>query len=174
MSCEDEIKQKIYLKEHIRSIKQHIDGLRKKKYEDLLKGESPEFILMFIPIEPAFSLALKEDPKLYNYAFDYNIVMVTPSTLLATLKIVDNMWTNERQTQNAIEIAEQAGRLYDKFVSLIENVEKIGKRLDMAKDSYEGAMRQLKGSGNLIRKVEMLKSLGAKAKKQLPPSDLIE
>jgi len=171
ISCDDEQKKRGYLKEHIRSIKQHIDGLRKKKYEDLLKGESPEFILMFIPIEPAFSLALKEDPTIYNYAFDYNIVMVTPSTLLATLKIVDNMWTNERQTQNAIEIAEQAGRLYDKFVLLIENVEKIGKRLDMAKDSYEDAMKQLKGSGNLIRKVELLKSLGAKAKKQLPPSD---
>ncbi len=174
ISSEEESQKKLYIKEHIRSLKQHIDGLRKKKYEDLLQGESPEFILMFIPIEPAFSLALKEEPSLYNYAFDYNIVMVTPSTLLATLKIVDNMWTNERQTQNAIEIAEQAGKLYDKFVLLIENVEKIGRRLDMAKDSYEGAMKQLKGSGNLIRKVEVLKTLGAKAKKQLPPSDLLD
>jgi DNA recombination protein RmuC len=172
VNAEDEETAKIAAKEHVRSIKNHIDGLQKKNYEDLLKGESPEFILMFIPIEPAFSLALKEDPSLYNYAFKFNIVMVTPSTLLATLKIVDNMWTNERQTRNAIEIADQAGKLYDKFHGLLEDLKMIGNRLDSAQDSYNNAFKKLSsGRGNLLGQVEKLKKLGAKAKKQLPPPE---
>ncbi len=171
INADDDELEETFLKEHIRSIKQHIDGLRKKKYDELLQGESPEFILMFIPIEPAFSMALKEEPELYNYAFNYNIILVTPSTLLATLKIVDNMWTNERQTRNAIEIAEEAGKLHDKFALLLENIESIGKNIDRAKVSYNKAMTQMTGAGNLIGKVDKLKKLGAKAKKQLPPNE---
>ena len=171
INTEDETLEKSFIKEHVNSIKHHIDGLRKKNYDELLQGESPEFILMFIPIEPAFSMALKENPELYNYAFNYNIILVTPSTLLATLKIVDNMWTNERQTRNAIEIAEEAGKLHDKFALLLENIETIGKNIDRSKSSFNKAMTQLTGAGNLIGKVEKLKKLGAKAKKQLPPSE---
>ncbi len=172
INAEDEKTKEAALKEHIRSIKQHIDGLQKKNYEDLLKGESPEFILMFIPVEPAFSLALKEDPSLYNYAFQFNIVMVTPSTLLATLKIVDNMWINERQTRNAVEIAEQAGKLYDKFHGLLEDLKIVGTRLTSAQESYNSAIKKLQsGRGNLLGQVEKLKRLGAKAKKQLPSSE---
>ncbi len=172
INAENDEQAKIFIKQHIQSIKQHIDGLRKKNYDELLKGQSPEFILMFIPVEPAFSLALKEEPALYNYAFNYNIVMVTPSTLLATLKIVDNMWTNERQTRNAIEIAEHAGRLYDKFHGFVEDLQQIGNRLFSAQQSYNDAMNKLTtGKGNLLGRVEKLKNLGAKAKKQLPPAD---
>jgi len=161
-----------HLKQHIASLKSHISGLAKKSYDQLLEGETPEFILMFIPIEPAFSLALREESALYNYAFDRNIILVTPTTLLATLKIVDNMWRNEKQRQNAFEIAKQAGALYDKFAGLVKDIELIGGKLDNAKDSYTNAMKKLStGNGNLLGKVEKLKELGAKAKKQLPQAD---
>ncbi len=166
---DDEKLQRDYIKQHISSLKAHINGLAKKSYDELLQGESPEFILMFIAVEPAFSLALKEEPELYNYAFEHNIVMVTPSTLLATLKIVDNMWRNEKQRKNAIEIATQAGALYDKFHGLITDLEQIGHKLAGAQQSYSAAMNKLHtGKGNLISRVEKLKILGAKAKKQLP------
>jgi len=161
-----------FLKQHILSLKTHINGLAKKSYDQLLQGESPEFILMFIPIEPAFSLALREDSDLYQYAFERNIVLVTPTTLLATLKIVDNMWRNEKQRQNATEIAKQAGNLYDKFHGLVADIEQIGAKLNNAQQSYDAAMNKLStGKGNLIGRVEKLKQLGAKAKKQLPIAD---
>ncbi len=166
---DDEDLQKTHLKQHLTSLKAHINGLAKKSYDELLEGETPEFILMFIPVEPAFTLALKEEPELYNYAFERNIVLVTPSTLLATLKIVDNMWRNEKQRQNAFEIAKQAGALYDKFHGLISDLEQVGNRLSSAQQSFGNAMNKLHtGKGNLISKVEKLKELGAKAKKQLP------
>ena len=169
---DDENQTKTYLKQHILSLKTHINGLAKKSYDALLEGESPEFILMFIPIEPAFSAALREEPELYQYAFERNIVLVTPTTLLATLKIVDNMWRNEKQRQNATEIAKQAGNLYDKFHGLLADIEQIGKRIENAQQSYDAAMNKLStGKGNLISKVEKLKTLGAKAKKQLPQSN---
>ncbi len=161
-----------YLKQHIVSLKSHINGLAKKSYDQLLEGETPEFILMFIPIEPAFSLALREESSLYNYAFDRNIILVTPTTLLATLKIVDNMWRNEKQRQNAFEIAKQAGALYDKFAGFVTDLEQIGGKLDNAQKSYKDAMNKLStGNGNLMTRVEKLKKLGAKAKKQLPQAE---
>ena len=164
--------QQVFLKQHLYSLKAHINGLAKKSYDTLLQGESPEFILMFIAVEPAFSVALKEEPDLYHYAFQRNIVMVTPSTLLATLKIVDNMWRNEKQRKNAIEIATQAGALYDKFYGLIADLEQVGSKLSGAQQSFDSAMNKLHtGKGNLISRVEKLKKLGAKAKKQLPQHD---
>jgi len=169
---DDKMLSEQFLKQHILSLKTHINGLAKKSYDQLLQGESPEFILMFIPIEPAFSVALREDSDLYQYAFERNIVLVTPTTLLATLKIVDNMWRNEKQRQNATEIAKQAGNLYDKFHGLIADIEQIGTRLKNAQQSYDAAMNKLSiGKGNLIGRVEKLKQLGAKAKKQLPIAD---
>jgi len=169
---DDNTQAEQFLKQHILSLKTHINGLAKKSYDQLLQGESPEFILMFIPIEPAFSVALREDSDLYQYAFERNIVLVTPTTLLATLKIVDNMWRNEKQRQNATEIAKQAGNLYDKFHGLIADIEQIGAKLNNAQQSYDAAMNKLStGKGNLIGRVEKLKQLGAKAKKQLPIAD---
>ncbi len=158
-----------FLKAHVNSIKKHVDQLSDKKYEDLYDIESPDFVLMFIPIEPAFAIAVNDDNSLYIKAFEKNIVIVTPSTLLATLRTIDTMWNNEKQQQNAIEIARQAGALYDKFEGLVSDLTGVGKKIDDAKKDYSSAMNKLvEGKGNLITSVEKLKKLGAKAKKSLP------
>jgi DNA recombination protein RmuC len=158
-----------YLKEHVVAIKRHVEQLGDKNYQDLYQIESPDFVLLFIPMEPAFALALNEDTTLYNKAFEKNIVIVTPSTLLATLRTIDSMWTNQKQQENALEIARQAGALYDKFEGFVSDLIKIGKRMDEAKSEYGNAMNKLvEGKGNLITSVEKLKKMGAKAKKALP------
>ncbi|OWP87610.1 DNA polymerase V [Flavobacterium covae] len=166
---EDETLKEQYLKEHVLSLKRHVDQLGEKNYHDLYKIESPDFVLLFVPIEPAFAIALQEDTTLYNKAFEKNIVIVTPSTLLATLRTIDSMWTSQKQQENAYEIARQAGALYDKFEGFVQDLIKIGKRMDEAKNEYSGAMNKLvEGKGNLITSVEKLKKMGAKAKKSLP------
>ncbi len=168
---EDDNLKEQYLKEHVISLKRHVEQLGEKNYQDLYKIESPDFVLLFIPIEPAFALALNEDATLYNKAFEKNIVIVTPSTLLATLRTIDSMWTNQKQQENAYEIARQAGALYDKFEGFVSDLIKIGKRMDEAKSEYGNAMNKLvEGKGNLITSVEKLKKMGAKAKKSLPES----
>jgi DNA recombination protein RmuC len=165
---EDDNLKSQYLKEHIISLKRHVDQLSDKNYHDLYQMESPDFVLLFIPIESAFALALNEDTTLYNKAFEKNIVIVTPSTLLATLRTIDSMWTNQKQQENAVEIARQAGALYDKFEGFVSDLVKIGKKMDEAKVEYQGAMNKLvDGKGNLITSVEKLKKMGAKAKKSL-------
>ena len=162
-----------YLKEHVSSIKRHVEQLGEKNYHDLYEIESPDFVLLFIPIEPAFAMALNEDTTLYNKAFEKNIVIVTPSTLLATLRTIDSMWANQKQQENAMEIARQAGALYDKFQGFVEDLIKIGKKIDESKIEYGAAMNKLvEGKGNLITSVEKLKKMGAKAKKALPESIL--
>ena len=162
-----------YLKEHIVSINRHVEQLGSKNYHDLYHMESPDFVLLFIPSESAFAVALNEDTSLYNKAFEKNIVIVTPSTLLATLRTIDSMWTNQKQQENAIEIARQAGALYDKFEGFVGDLIKIGKKMDEAKIEYGNAMNKLvDGKGNLITSVEKLKKMGAKAKKALPESVL--
>ncbi len=166
VNSEDEKEKPLYLKEHLASLNRHISQLSEKKYEDLYRIESPDFVLLFIPIEPAFALALNEDNQLYNKAFEKNIVIVTPSTLLATLRTIDSMWNNEKQQKNAIEIAQQAGRLYDQFVNLTNDLIKVGNQLKTVQGSYDVTMKKLTGKGNLIKKVESLKILGAKASKQ--------
>ncbi len=172
INTDDESLQQEFVKQHVASLKAHINGLAKKSYDALLEGETPEFILMFVAVEPAFSLALKSDPELYNYAFDKNIVMVTPSTLLATLKIVDNMWRNEKQRKNALEIATKAGALYDKFYGFVSDLKLVENKLSQAQESLGKAVNKLHtGRGNLIGSIEKLKKLGAKAKKQLPISN---
>jgi DNA recombination protein RmuC len=158
-----------YLKEHVLSIKRHVEQLGAKNYHDLYQIESPDFVLLFIPIEPAFAMALNEDTNLYNKAFEKNIVIVTPATLLATLRTIDSMWTNQKQQENALEIARQAGALYDKFEGFVGDLIKIGKKIDESKTEYSSAMNKLvEGKGNLIISVEKLKKMGAKAKKALP------
>jgi len=169
VNAEEEEEQKQYLKEHIASLNRHVAQLSEKKYEDLYEIESPDFVLLFVPIEPAFAVAINNDNQLYNKAFEKNIVIVTPSTLLATLRTIDSMWNNEKQQRNAIEIARQAGALYDKFEGLIADLTKVGKKMDEAKSGYKDAMNKLfEGRGNLITSVEKIKKLGAKAKKSLP------
>ena len=166
---EDKVLKEQFLKEHIISLKKHIEQLSDKKYEDLYQIESPDFVLLFIPIEPAFAVALNSDNHLYNKAFEKNIVIVTPSTLLATLRTIDSMWNNEKQQRNALEIAKQAGALYDKFQGLLTDLVSIGKRIDDSKKEYSSAMNKLfDGRGNLINSVEKLKKMGAKAKKAIP------
>ena len=158
-----------HLKAHVNSIRKHVEQLSAKNYQDLYDIESPDFVLMFIPIEPAFAIVVNEDNTIYNKAFEKNIVIVTPSTLLATLRTIDTMWNNEKQQRNAIEIARQAGALYDKFEGLVSDLTGVGKKIDAAKNDYSSAMNKLvEGRGNLITSVEKLKKMGAKAKKSLP------
>lgn len=170
---EDDEQKNSFLKEHVNSLKRHVEQLGSKNYQHLYQMESPDFVLLFIPIEPAFAIALNEDTQLYNKAFERNIVIVTPSTLLATLRTIDSMWTNQKQQENAYEIAKQAGALYDKFDGFVTDLVKIGKKMDEAKTEYEGAMNKLvDGKGNLITSVQKLKIMGAKAKKSLPDAIL--
>lgn len=171
---EDETEKNLYLKEHVMSIKRHVEQLGAKNYHDLYQMESPDFVLLFIPIESAFALALNEDTTLYNRAFEKNIVIVTPSTLLATLRTIDSMWANQKQQENALEIARQAGALYDKFEGFVADLVKVGNKIKDSKTEYDNAMNKLvDGSGNLINRVENLKKMGAKAKKSLPDNILI-
>ncbi|TBX65786.1 DNA recombination protein RmuC [Flavobacterium silvisoli] len=170
---EDDEAKTQHLKEHVTALKRHVDQLSEKNYQDLYQMESPDFVLLFVPIESAFALALNEDTTLYNKAFEKNIVIVTPSTLLATLRTIDSMWTNQKQQENALEIARQAGALYDKFEGFVSDLVKIGKKMDEAKVEYQGAMNKLvDGKGNLVTSVEKLKKMGAKAKKSLPDNIL--
>ena len=170
---EDDSLKNQHLKEHVVSINRHVEQLGNKNYQDLYQMESPDFVLLFIPIESAFAVALNEDTTLYNKAFEKNIVIVTPSTLLATLRTIDSMWTNQKQQENAIEIARQAGALYDKFEGFVADLIKIGKKMDEAKIEYGNAMNKLvDGKGNLVNSVEKLKKMGAKAKKSIPEAVL--
>lgn len=164
---EEETNRPNHLKQHINSLKHHIEGLSAKNYHQLYQIESPDFVLMFVPIEPAFAVAINSDNGLYNWAFEKNIVIVTPTTLLATLRTIDSMWHSEKQQQNAIDIANLAGSLYDSFTSLTEELSKLGRQMGTVKKTFDGAMRKLTGRSNLITKVEKLKKMGASASKQI-------
>lgn len=159
--------KKKHLKDHLISVKKRVEELSAKNYQHLYNMDSPDFVLLFIPIESAFALASGEYPNLYSDAFEKNIIIVTPTTLLAVLKTVDTMWQNEKQKQNAIDIATQAGALYDSFVNLTEDLLKVGKQIGTVQNTYETAMKKLTGKGNLLNRVEKLKKLGAKANKHL-------
>lgn len=162
------------LKLHVSSLKSHIKELSDKNYYDHKDYNSPDFTLMFLPIEASFSVALREDTELFNYAWERNIVIVSPTTLLATLRTIESTWKHERQNRNVIEIANEGGKLYDKFVGFIGDMSKIEKGLTSSQNAFSGAMNKLKtGNGNIIRTTEKLKNLGAKAKKSLP-SELLE
>lgn len=155
------------LKQHLLAVKNHVETLSGKNYHQLYQMESPDFVLLFIPVEAAFALASHKNPGLYSEAFEKNIIIVTPTTLLAVLRTIDSMWQNEKQKQNAIDIATQAGALYDAFTNLTEELLKVGRQLGTVQNTYDTAMKKLTGKGNLLRRVEKLKKLGAKASKQL-------
>ena len=153
---------------HIQSLRQHIQGLSSKNYSSLYGIGSVDFVLMFVPIEPAFLLALKTAPNLYQEALAKNIVLVCPSTLMATLRTVAHLWRQDHQNRNALEIAKQCGTLYDKFVGFVDDLEKLGQRLDQAQTSYHDAFNKLKsGKGNLIRTAEKVRELGVKPSKNI-------
>jgi DNA recombination protein RmuC len=168
-SADTEEEKAIYLKRHIESIKNHIKGLSVKKYQTLYDLKSLDFVIMFVPIEPAFSIAVQNELGIWNDAFDKNIVLISPATLLATLRTIANIWKQDSQNNNALEIAKQSGALYDKFVGFIEDLLKVGKQMDTAKETYSDAMKKLsEGSGNIIRKIENIKKLGANTSKLIP------
>ena len=164
-SAEKEVDKDLFLKKHIDSIRSHFKDLSAKKYDALYEINSPDYVLMFVPIEPALMIALNKVNNLYLEALDKNIVLVSTSTLLATLSTVSSMWRQENQKKNVLEIANQAGRLYDQFVNLTDDLIKVGNQLKTVQGSYDSSMKKLTGKGNLIKKVEKIKQLGAKTSK---------
>jgi len=173
VSSEDEHEKQLGLREHINSIRSHIKNLGGKNYQNLYQLESLDFVLMFMPIEPAFAIAVQSDASIFTDAFEQNIVIVSPSTLLATLRTISSIWRQENQNKNAIEIARQSGEMLDKFAAFVDDLISVGKGLMGVKDNYDKAMNKLtEGRGNLISRSEKIKKLGAKASKSLPPAIL--
>ena len=171
ISLEEEVLREEARKEHLQSVKKHVNELSEKDYSAIERINAPDFVLLFVPVEPAFGAALKEDPNLYQYAFDRKIVLVTSTTLMATIKTVANLWKLEKQNKHANEIARQAGNLYDKFAGFLGNMEDIGKALQKAIEAHQKGIGQLTtGSGNLIGRVVKLRELGIRSKKDLPAS----
>jgi len=165
VSAEEEEEKLAYLKQHLLSIKNHIDGLSAKNYQHLYAINSPDFVLLFLPIEASFSVTVQADTELFNYAWNKKVVLVSPTTLLATLRTIASIWKVDRQNKNVFEIAEEAGALYDKFVGFLNDMEKIGKHIEQTQKAHDDAFKKLQyGSGNLIGKVEKIKKLGAKTK----------
>ncbi len=168
-NAENELDEEIALKKHIASIRKHYKELGEKRYSDLYGMNTPDYVLMFVPIEPALMIALQEEKNIYLDALDKNVVLVSTSTLLATLTTVASIWKHEDQKRNVIEIAKESGLLYDKFEGLLQDLIKIGKSIQNSQDGYQSAMNKLSsGRGNLISKIENLKKLGAKTKKSIP------
>jgi DNA recombination protein RmuC len=172
--ADDEVIRQAALKQHLLSLRNHLKGLSGKDYKRLDGLHSLDFVLLFVPIEAAFAAALQADQHLFQEAFEQHVVIVSPTTLLATLRVIDSLWRQERQSQNAREIAERAGQLYDKFVAFVGDLDEMGSRLQQLDKAYSAARNKLTdGRGNLINRVENLKLLGARASKSLP-TDLLE
>ena len=169
IASDSEEKKQIYLSQFISSLRSHVTNLSKKKYSMSGSLNTPDFVLMFFPVEGAFSLALQSDPHIFQFSWDQSIVVVSPTTLLATLKTVESIWKREKQNRNAIQIANASGRLYDKFTLFTEDLSKIGHNLKQAENSYNQALQKLHtGQGNIVSKLEQIKQLGAKTSKQIP------
>jgi DNA recombination protein RmuC len=161
--------QERYGRLHVEALKKHIDGLSEKKYHANEKLITPDFVILFMPLEPAFALAFKLRPEMFQTSWDRQIAIVSPTTLLTTLRTVAALWKQDRQQKNALDIARRGGALYDKFAGLVKDVETLGEKLDAAQRAHGEVISKLStGKGNLIRQVEDLKSLGAKAEKSLP------
>lgn len=173
-SAETDEKREKRLKEHVISIRTHIKELSSKRYEELEGIRTLDFVIMFLPIEGAFWAAIESAQGLFNDAFDKNIMLVSPSTLLATLRIINNIWRYEDQNKNALIIAKKAGGLYDKFVGFVEALDEVGHRIGKAQESYQTARKRLEGKGGLVRKTEELKQLGVKSRKELPEGLVVQ
>ena len=174
LASEDEVSRGLALKQHVLSLRSHLKGLSVKDYQRLEGLHSLDFVLLFVPIEAAFAAALQGDPGLFQEAYDQHIVIVSPTTLLATLRVIDSLWRQERQSLNAREIAERAGALYDKFVAFVGDLDEVGSRLQQLDKAYAAARNKLtEGRGNLVSRAENLKQLGARASKSLP-AELLE
>jgi len=169
VNTENKEKEKYYLKRHVDSLKRHIKSLSAKKYQNLYDIAGLDFVLLFMPVEPAFSLAVQAEEKLFMDAYEMNIVIVSPSTLIATLRTIASIWRQEYQNRNVLEIARQGGALYDKFVGFLNDLVEIGKKLDDTQKAYKASMNKLSdGKGNLIKKAQDIKELGASTSKSLP------
>lgn len=161
----------VALRDHLVSLRAHIKGLSQKDYHQLKGIQSLDYVLMFIPVEPAFQVAIQADPSLVKDAMEQNIILVSPTTLLVALRTIDNLWRNERQNQNAQIIAERASKLYDKLRLFVDDMESLGGALDKANQNYQGAMNKLAtGRGNVIRQAESFKQLGVEVKKPIAVS----
>ena len=170
-SSDDEVEKQKAIKEHLISIKKHIKELSEKNYQNLYQLNSLDFVLMFLPIEPAFGLAIQAEHNLFITAYEKNIILVSPTTLLATLRTIANIWKQTYQNKNALEIARQSGALYDKFQGLLKDLQNVGDKLLATQTSYDSAIKKLHtGKGNLVSSVEKIKKLGAKTTKSLPSS----
>ncbi|MEJ7692128.1 DNA recombination protein RmuC [Daejeonella sp.] len=168
VNCENDEETELFLRQHIASIRSHVNDLSSKNYSELYKINSPDFVMLFIPIESCFSIAVQKDAELFNYAWDKRVVIVSPSTLLATLRTIASMWKQERQNRNVMEIARLSGEMYDKFVGFIGDMDSIGKNIKQSQDAYDRAVNKLSsGRGNLSITAEKIKKLGAKTSKQL-------
>jgi len=168
VNAESELERESEIKNHLISIRAHIKGLSEKSYQSIYEIGSLDFVLLFMPIEPAFGLAVQNDPELFNDAYEKNIVIVSPTTLIATLRTIASIWRQENQNRNALEIARQGGQLYDKFVSFSDDLIKVGENLNTTKKNYDQAMNKLStGKGNLVSRTDKLKELGAKATKSV-------
>ncbi len=168
MNATEDSEKEAFLKEHIQSVKAHVRGLSEKSYHQLFDGGSLDYVLMFIPIESAFALVVQHGGELYNEAHEKSIIIVSPATLVATLRTIASIWKHEYQNRNALEIARQGGALYDKFKSFVDDLIEVGKSLDKSKQQYGAAMNKLvEGKDNLIRKTERLKELGSKTAKSM-------
>jgi DNA recombination protein RmuC len=166
LGAENEVDRDIFIKQHLLSIKTHIQGLSGKNYHELYQINSPDFVLLFMPIESSFGIAVQQDAELFNYAWDRKVVIVSPSTLLATLRTVASIWKQERQNRNVLEIARLSGSMYDKFVGFLNDMESIGKNIRQSQDAYDKALNKLStGAGNLSSTSEKIRKLGAKATK---------
>jgi DNA recombination protein RmuC len=168
VNCETEEERRLFSKAHVESIRGHVQGLSSKNYHDLYQVNSPDFVLLFVPIESSFSFAVQLDADLFSDAWDKRVVIVSPSTLLATLRTIASIWKQERQNRNVLEIARLSGEMYDKFVGFVGDMEGIGKNIKQSQDSYDKALNKLvDGRGNLTVTAEKIKKLGAKANKQI-------
>jgi DNA recombination protein RmuC len=168
-SAEIKEEQDIALREHLQAIRNHINDLSSKNYQDIYQIKSLDFVMMFLPIEPAYMLAVQNDPNLWNFAYERRILLISPTNLIASLKMIANLWRVEYQNKNAVEIARQSGELYDKFKGFVDDLEGIGKKITATRVSYDDAMNKLStGKGNLLRRAEKIRELGVKTSKELP------
>lgn len=170
-SSETKEEQDLAARDHLLSVKNHINDLSSKNYQDIYALKSLDFVMLFMPIEPAYMLAMQYDPNLWNWAYDRRILLISPTNMIAALRMIANLWRVEYQNKNAMEIARQSGELYDKFTGFLENLQDIGTKIDATRKAYDASMNKLStGKGNLIRRVENIKSLGAKAGREIPKS----